>query len=73
MKLKCNDKIVRNFEPSHFDGDYKKDKTRYNSTTESYCKGCKRRFGVHDTRILKQLWKKHKCKKNTRYSEDENK
>ena len=54
MKIKCNDGNVREFSicrPSALD-------SRYN---ESRCQGCRVFFGVHDTNILKPLWKKHVC------------
>jgi hypothetical protein len=33
-------------------------------STESYCLNCDKCFGIHDTKILKSMWRKHKCKNN---------
>lgn len=54
MKLKCNDGIVRRFEISKSDG--------FSLTLqEAYCVECLEPFGVHDTHILKPLFKEHSC------------
>ncbi len=54
MKLKCDDGIVRDFQiPIELD-----DKTDFCSP---FCKHCKKQFGVHDTYILKPLFRKHIC------------
>jgi hypothetical protein len=55
MKLKCDDGIVRIFQIP-VENDYKTD--FYNS----FCRHCHKEFGVHDTYILKPLFRKHTCK-----------
>ena len=55
MKLKCIDGKVRSFVICRIhiiDG-------RYN---EGRCEKCKESFGVHNTKILKPLFKEHVCK-----------
>jgi hypothetical protein len=56
MKLKCNDGMVRDFQISRFDPDIYK-------WYDSQCLECGEEFGVHDTKILKEMFKKHVCKK----------
>jgi len=55
MKLKCIDGKVRSFTPSHLThGGW-----RY---IEAKCDECGFLFGVHDTKFVKEQWKKHICK-----------
>ena len=56
MKIKCNDGVVREFsiaEPRIVPGGW--------INNDSLCLTCKKSFGVHDTKILKPLWKAHVC------------
>lgn len=55
MKIKCNDGKIRKFVISK----YSKVFCDY---TESYCSICTYSFGVHDTSVLKPIWKEHICK-----------
>ena len=59
MKLKCNDGIVRDFEPTR---DLTSENGGWPLYSESRCKSCGEYFGVHDTKVLKPEWKKHACK-----------
>lgn len=55
MKLKCIDGKVRRFIiPKESNGAH---------MSEARCKECGEEFGVHDTFILKPIFKKHICKK----------
>lgn len=54
MKLKCNDGIVRDFKISKVDV--------WAGSGEAYCKNCMKKFGVHDTKLLKPKFKAHICK-----------
>lgn len=57
MKVRCTDGKVRSFtvadsawtNGASFNGD------------ESICEHCHHKFGIHDTKILKPIWKKHTC------------
>jgi hypothetical protein len=53
MKLKCNDGITRTFQLPWKDslGDYQ----------DAFCEECGKSFGVHDTKILKPMFKEHTC------------
>ena len=62
MKLKCDDGIVRKFTTASED---KEAFTARNSISESRCCNCGEYFGCHDTYILKPIWKKHVCKKES--------
>lgn len=55
MKIKCDDGIVRSFYNPPYDYH------RYGGV-EAICEECGKDFGVHDTKIIKPLWKKHVCK-----------
>ena len=55
MKLKCIDNIVREFSTSEYC-------VILRGYTDSKCLKCGKIFGVHDTKILKPLWKEHICK-----------
>jgi hypothetical protein len=57
MKLKCNDGITRDFEVCSIGG-------WFNTYCPAYCKNCLQDFGVHDTKILKPLFKEHVCNSN---------
>ena len=61
MKLKCNDGVVRNFQISREEGSRFPDGRSVMKNTEAYCKGCGNYFGVHDTKILKPIFKEHVC------------
>lgn len=54
MKIKCNDGIVRDFQPARENPAY--------GMCDSYCKNCKENLGCNDTRIAKKFWKNHICK-----------
>jgi hypothetical protein len=56
MKLKCIDGKTRNFEISKID-------ECTDQYIESKCLECGYLFGVHDTKILKEKFKKHICQK----------
>jgi hypothetical protein len=56
LKIKCEDGFVRNFRTSHCDGE-----RGISGSWESICYECKTKFGIHDTKILKPIWRKHKC------------
>lgn len=53
MKLKCNDGIVRELTLPF---------TSLNKQNEAFCCQCGEQFGIHDTKILKEMFKKHNCK-----------
>jgi len=53
MKLKCDDGIVREFSLSGI--------SSIQTWFEAECTHCLKGFGVHDTRILKPLFKAHTC------------
>ena len=57
MKIKCNDGIVRDFQPVIEDITW--------GLCESYCKNCKENLGCNDTKIAKKNWKSHICKPQT--------
>ena len=54
MKLKCNDGKVRTFVISH--------PHFWIGWEEAYCSECGETFNVHDTKILKPMFKSHLCK-----------
>ena len=66
MKIKCNDGKVRRFEVAACDGEVLPDGSRMRGYREARCLECGMEFGVHDTKILKPLFKKHVCKKQSR-------
>ena len=54
LKLKCHDGVTRRFYVCEF--------IKWaNSYTEAKCADCGELFGVHDTKILKPIFKKHQC------------
>lgn len=55
MKIKCNDGKVRRFQIC---------KQNYATFRyeEAICLECGKEFGVHDTKILKPMFKEHVCK-----------
>lgn len=53
MRLKCNDGIVREFLPAEY---------ALSGSSEGTCWECGEEFGVHDTKILKPIFKAHSCK-----------
>jgi len=58
MKLKCVDGKVRDFYlPGYSD---------ISGWYEAECSRCGKKFGVHDTYILKPLFKSHTCGKKER-------
>jgi len=61
MKLRCNDGIVRDFQPCVEDNCW--------GLLSSYCKECDYNFDVHDTWVLKPRWKAHICSTNTNHEE----
>lgn len=56
MKLKCDDGIIRRFKPAEYTGELIK-----GFDGSSICLECGESFDVHDTKVLKPLWKKHHC------------
>lgn len=52
MKIKCNDGIVRDFQLPW---------VSLGKENEAFCKECGKEFGIHDTDILKSLFKEHSC------------
>ncbi len=56
MKLKCKDKLTRRFRVSFYD-------SISNRWVEGECLECGKKFGVHDTHILKTMFKNHICKR----------
>jgi len=56
MKIKCNDGIVREFTVCIQAKDW------FSTISTSKCKNCGKEFGIHDTWILKPIWRKHICK-----------
>ena len=61
MKLKCNDGKVRRFYPSHTDGQRMPSGYRASGSAEAECEECHEKFGVHDLKILKPVFKAHVC------------
>ena len=59
MKLKCNDGVVRNFRISEYN-------KFWEVNTDAFCLECGYNFGVHDTKILKPMFKKHVCRKENK-------
>nr|BAP25605.1 hypothetical protein [Clostridium botulinum] len=53
MKLRCNDGIVRAFTLPWTNN--------LNQEQEAQCLECGKYFGIHDTEILKPLFKEHTC------------
>jgi hypothetical protein len=63
MKIKCNDGIVRRFQPATPQTvvtAYGPKETGYMG--EARCLECGEQFGVHDTLILKPRFREHSCK-----------
>lgn len=60
MKIRCNDGKVRHFQISKIDPDG----IRF-FNEEAKCLECGEEFGMHDTRVLKPMFKEHVCKKET--------
>lgn len=55
MKLKCLDGKVRQFRTASWDD-------CFNTGISALCLECDKRFGVHDTKVLKPLFKQHICR-----------
>ncbi|HBJ2612839.1 TPA: hypothetical protein LA742_001273 [Clostridium botulinum] len=56
MKLKCEDEIVREFSIPWIDN--------LEQEHEAMCYRCGQEFGIHDTKVLKPIFKKHICEKD---------
>jgi len=61
MKIRCNDGVTRQFRIAKTDGDRLPDGTRSQGSIEAACEECDAPFGVHDTKILKPMFRKHRC------------
>lgn len=70
MKLKCSDSVVRNFQVCKT-FDFSKKSIKYDGDdvyydaggiVEARCLECGKKFGNHDTKILKPEFVKHVCK-----------
>ena len=61
MKIKCDDGIVREFRTSSYLKDDLSKGVYKGDLRDSVCLNCNYNFGIHDTKILKPLWKKHNC------------
>jgi hypothetical protein len=71
MKLKCNDGVIRAFKVA--EEIYVKDKDGVRIYTGKYsdalCMNCGKTFGIHDTSVLKPIFKRHRCSNPERYRE----
>lgn len=56
MRLKCNDGKVREFGLPWTNN--------LNEEIEAQCLECGECFGIHDTKVLKPIFKKHICEKD---------
>ncbi len=61
MKLKCDDGVVRTFHIAVCDGDPLGGGRYAEGYREAMCDHCGHPFGVHDTKVLKPLFRAHSC------------